>query len=130
MINLKSHEIKVTSLFRPEKTIGLFNARVALGTKAFFPGGAAGFRGTPSPWKPGGVHDDAFHAGVGHFQVGVLGAFFIGGDNELPFACNAAGQGLTNPHCLGIVKAANFIKAHTQGYLGIYLVDVLAAGPA
>jgi hypothetical protein len=98
--------------------------------KPFLLGGAAGPGGTPEAGKAGGIYNKGFHTGISPFQIGTLGTFFTGGDNEFPLARDSGSQGFPQAHEFGIVKTFKIIQAYTQGYLGVYLVYVLAARPA
>ena len=98
--------------------------------KPFFPGGTAGFGWMPEMGEPSGVCNEAFHAGIGPFQVGPLRTFLTCRDNEFPRAGDPGGKRFLQARNLGIVKTLKIIQVYTQGNLGIDLVDVLAARAA
>ena len=95
--------------------------------KPFFPGRSAWFSRAAKAGEPSSVCDEVFHARIGPFEVSALGTFFACSNDKIPCACYTRSQGFPHPHKLRIVKARKTVQLYTQAYLGVNLVDVLAA---
>jgi hypothetical protein len=73
------------------------------------------------------VYNEFLQAAVGPFQIGTLGTFFTGGNYQFPRAGDSGAESFPQTGHFCIAKALKVINPYAQGYLGIDLVNVLAA---